>query len=120
MTTPGLPDVKVGDTLILVTGNHYRGDEPVTVSRIGRVYLYVTVGGSERSERFDRHSGVEVGNVGVRARLYTAARYDEIKQRSALFEQLRQVGIDVRHEARSEVTTGQLRALLAVMQQETP
>lgn len=116
MTTPGLADVKVGDTLILVTGNRYQGDGPVTVSRIGRVYLYVASNGREMRKRFYRETGIEDGIIGARACLYTPAHYDEMKQRSALLEQLRQAGIDVRHEARSDVTTGQLRALLAVMQ----
>lgn len=119
MSNPALPDVKVGDQLILVTNSRYRGDEPVTVARIGRLYLYVaTSDGRERNMRFGRDTGVEDGNIGVRSRLYTPDQYDELKQRSALFEQLRQAGIDVRHENRSEVTTGQLCALLAVMQPE--
>lgn len=111
----GLPDVKVGDNLVLVTGNRFRGDEPVTVSRVGTKYVYVTLHGHERRERFDRKTGVEEGNIGIRSRLITQKQYAEMEQRASLFEQLRQAGIDVRHEVRSEVTTDQLRALLAVM-----
>lgn len=118
MTVTGLADVKVGDTLILVTGNRHRGDGPATVSRIGSKYLYIAVDGREWSGRFDRKTGIEDGNIGVRAQLYTPARYDEIKQRSALLEQLRKAGIEVRSEVRSDLTTDQLRALLAVMQPE--
>jgi hypothetical protein len=116
MPATGLEGIKVGDPLILVTGNRYRGDEPVTVTRIGRVYLYVTrPGGCELDMRFDRKTGVEGGNVGVRARLATQEQYDESKQRAALYEQLRVAGIEVKHEVRSDITTDQLRALLAVV-----
>ncbi len=116
MTTEFPKDVKVGDPLILVTGNRYRGDEPVTVARIGRQYLYVTRDGrGEMRERYDRKTGIEDGTIGVRARLYTQDQYDEIKQRTALFENLRTAGIDVRHEARSEMTTDKLRSILAVV-----
>ncbi|KUN03158.1 hypothetical protein AQI95_24690 [Streptomyces yokosukanensis] len=112
----GLPDVKVGDPLILATGNRHCSDEPVTVSRIGRKYLYVTrENGREYSGRF-HPDGVEDSQYGARERLYTPEQYDELKQRTGLLERLRQAGIDVKHEVRSEVTTDQLRALLAVIQ----
>lgn len=115
MTVFELGDVKVGDNLVLVTGNRFRGDEPVTVSRIGTKYVYVTLHGHERRERFDRTSGVEEGNVGIRARLMRPERYDEMNQRRSLFMELLAAGIDIKHEARSSVTTDQLRALLAVI-----
>lgn len=118
MTVDGLADVKVGDPLILVTGNRYRGDENVTVARIGRQYLYVAANGREKRERFDRKTGIEDGNTGVRARLVTQEQYDESKQRASLLDRLRRAGIDVKHEVRSDVTTDQLRALLAVMKEE--
>lgn len=116
MTDTGLAGAKVGDPLILVTGNRYKGDENVTVARIGRVYLYVARPDSrELNMRFDRKTGVEDGNIGVRARLVTQEQYDESKQRAALYEQLRTAGIEVKHEVRSDITTDQLRALLAVV-----
>ncbi|MGV9756942.1 beta barrel domain-containing protein [Streptomyces tricolor] len=115
MAATGLADVKVGDPLVLVTGNRFRGDEPVTVSRIGTKYLYVTLHGHERRERFNRKTGVEEGNVGIRARLMTQPQYDEMKQRESLFMELLAAGINVKHEVRPEVTTDQLRALLAVI-----
>ncbi|MCG0061760.1 hypothetical protein L0F81_00400 [Streptomyces tricolor] len=118
MAATGLADVKVGDPLVLVTGNRFRGDEPVTVSRIGTKYLYVTLHGHERRERFDRKTGVQEGN-GVRARLMTQQQYDEMKQRASLFTELLAAGINVKHEVRPEVTTDQLRALLAVIKPAT-
>lgn len=116
MTDTGLADVKVGDPLILSTSNRYRGDEPVTVSRIGHKYLYVTrASGFEMRERFHRDTGVEDSQYGARSCLYTAAQYDEVKQRSALFEQLRTAGIEFRHGVSGGLTTDQLRGLLAII-----
>ncbi|MDH3037944.1 hypothetical protein [Streptomyces sp. TRM75561] len=116
MSTTGLPNVKVGDPLILSTSNRYRSDEPVTVSRVGRKYLYVArQDGREVLNRYHRDTGYLVSSYSVSERLYTQEQYDEMKQRASLLEQLRQAGIDVRHEVRSGVTTEQLRALLAVM-----
>lgn len=116
MTDTGLADVKVGDPLILSTNHRYRGDEPVTVSRIGSKYLYVArAGGFEMRERFHRDNGVEDSQYGARSCLYTPVQYDELKQRSALFAQLREAGIEFRHGVGGTLTTGQLRALLAVV-----
>ncbi|MFJ5967899.1 hypothetical protein [Streptomyces sp. NPDC093060] len=110
-----LPNVKVGDPLILSTSNRYRGDEPVTVSRIGRKYLYVTrQDGREYSGRFHL-DGTEDSQYGARERLYTPEQYDERKQRANLFMELLAAGINVEHRIRPEVTTDQLRALLAVV-----
>lgn len=115
MAATGFSDVKVGDNLVLATGNRFRGDEPVTVSRVGTKYIYVTLHGHERRERFDRKTGVEEGNVGIRARLMTQEQYDETNQRRLLFTELLAAGIDIKHHVRPEVTTDQLRALLAVI-----
>jgi hypothetical protein len=116
MSTTQLPNVKVGDPLILSTSNRYRSDEPVTVSRIGRKYLYVArQDGREVPNRYHRDTGYLDSSYTVSERLYTQEQYEETKQRASLFEKLRQAGIDVRHEVRSEVSTDQLRALLAVI-----
>lgn len=117
MAATGLADVKVGDKLILATGNRYRGDEPVTVSRIGRKYLYVArQDGYELRDRFHRNDGTEDTQYGARQRLYTPEQYEETKQRGSLFERLNEAGLMVKYEIRPEVTTDQLRALLAVLQ----
>lgn len=117
MTATGLADVKVGDQLILSTNHRYRGDENVTVSRIGHKYLYVVrASGFEMRERFHLDTGVEDSQYGARACLYTPAQYEEQAQRRALFEQLREAGIEFRHGVSGDLTTNQLRALLAVMQ----
>jgi hypothetical protein len=114
MTHTGLADVKVGDTLILATSNRYRGDSPVTVSRIGRKYLYVNRDGREYSGRFHL-DGTEDSQYSARERLYTPEQYDELKQRDSLFEKLREAGIEVNHRVRNTLTTDQLRALLTVV-----
>lgn len=115
MTATGLTDIKVGDHLILVTGNHYRGDEPVTVSRVGHKYLYVSLDGRERSERFDRITGIEDSQYGAKQRLYTQEQYDESRERATLFASLLAAGIDVKWKVRDSLTTGQLRNLLTVV-----
>jgi hypothetical protein len=116
MSTGGLNGVKVGDNLVLVTGNRFRGDEPVTVSRVGNKYLYVTLHGVERRERYDRKTGVEVDQRGLRAHLLTQAQYEEQKTRDSLFMHLLAAGIDVRHDKRAGMSTDKLKALLAVVQ----
>ncbi|MFB6881419.1 hypothetical protein ACFCY8_11340 [Streptomyces noursei] len=118
MTTESLQGVKVGDELVLVAGNRFRGDEPVIVSRVGTKYVYVTLHGRECREQFDRKTGVEVDQRGVRARLLTPAQYEEMAQRRKLFARLLGAGIEVRHGKRAELSTDQLRALLAVVQGE--
>ncbi|MFI6210281.1 hypothetical protein ACIBAI_28600 [Streptomyces sp. NPDC051041] len=118
MSTEGLNGVKVGDNLVMVTGNRFRDDEPVTVSRVGSKYVYVTLHGQERRERFDRKTGIEEGQRGLRARLLTPEQYEEKAQRQALFAQLLAAGIEVRHDKRAEMPTQKLRALLAVMTED--
>lgn len=118
MTDTGLPDVKVGDNLIYVTSSKYRSGGPVTVSRIGRKYLYVTRDGRELSERFDRATGVEDSGYGAKGQLYTTERHEERTHRASLYEQLREAGIEFRHGVRSDLTADQLRRLLAVVTPE--
>lgn len=114
MSIEGLPNVQVGDSLILSTNNRYRGNENVTVSRIGRQYLYVAVNGRELRERFHRATGVEDTKY-MGGRLYTQEQYEEQALRASLFEKLREAGITFEHGVRSTLTTDKLRALLAVM-----
>lgn len=114
MSISGLPNVKVGDGLILSTNNRYRGDQNVTVSRVGRQYLYVSVNGRELRERFHRATGAE-DTVYMGGHLYTQEQYEEQAQRASLFEKLREAGIDFQPGVRFTLTTDKLRALLVVM-----
>ncbi|MGW1155985.1 beta barrel domain-containing protein [Streptomyces rubiginosohelvolus] len=113
MSSSRFTESKVGDTLILVTGNRFHGDEPVTVSRVGSKYIYVrTLDENERREKFDRTTGVEVDQRGIRARLLTQEQYEERAQRSSLFARLTSAGIDVRDDRRAAMPTATLRAIL--------
>ncbi|MFJ9596669.1 hypothetical protein ACIRS3_28440 [Streptomyces virginiae] len=51
------------------------------------------------------------------ARLYTQEQYDEQKQRQSLLSFLLEAGIDVRSNARSSLSTDQLRTILATVEQ---
>lgn len=117
MSTDGLNNVKVGDSLILSTNNRYRGDETVTVSRIGRQYVYVASNGREHRERFHRATGAEDTKYSG-GRLYTPEQYEEQALRSSLFEKLQQAGITFEYGVQNTVTTDKLRALLAVMTED--
>lgn len=119
MSSERFAEVKVGDNLVLMTGNRFHGDEPVTVSRVGSKYIYVTLHGNERREKFDRTTGVEVDQRGLQAKLLTQEQYEEQAQRSTLFARLLDAGIEVRYARRDEMPTDTLRALLAAVQGST-
>jgi hypothetical protein len=121
MSWSTFPAVKVGDPLILVTSSRYQSDERVTVCRVGRKWLYVMNDrGTEKNARFSRETGLEDTSTGAKDALQTQEQYDEAAQRRALFHSLREAGIDVRHEFRSDITTEQLRQLLTVVKGEDP
>ncbi|ALO98743.1 hypothetical protein SHL15_7751 [Streptomyces hygroscopicus subsp. limoneus] len=92
--------------------------ECVTVSRVGSKYVYVTLHGHERRERYDRTTGIEEGQRGLRGRLLTPEQYEDRTQRASLFAQLLAAGIEVRHDKRADMSTDRLRALLSVMQDD--
>lgn len=100
---------------MLVSGSRHAADRLVTVSRIGRKYLYVASDGRELRERYDAASGLQDSDRGVRAALYTLEQYDQMNQRTALYKDLREAGIEVRHEVRADMSTDTLRALLAAV-----
>lgn len=116
MSTTDLTEAKPGDNLILITGNKFRGDGPVTVSRVGRQYLYVTKDGRELRERYDRTTGAEVDQRGTKGQLMTQDQYDDLKQRDALFHALTSAGLDIQHGDRPNLATATLRELLDVLQ----
>ena len=117
MFTTDLTGAAPGDKLILDTRS--RGEnpgQPVTVSRVGRVYLYVlNEYGRELRERFRRSDGSEDSHYGAVQRLYTPEAYAEKTERTALFEGLRSAGLPVEPLVRDRLTTDQLRALLAIV-----
>ncbi|MBD3004792.1 hypothetical protein [Streptomyces sp. 5-10] len=111
-----LEGIRKGDPLILVGCNRLRGNQPVTVSRVGRSYIYVNdTDGSEMRRKFDRETGAEVDACGSPCRLYTQVQYDERKQRQELLDGLLAAGIKIDANRRSDISTDKLRALLDVM-----
>jgi hypothetical protein len=116
MASTTFADIKIGDTLILATNSRYRGDETVTVSRIGRAYIYVARDGQEIRDRFHRDTGIEDSNYGGKQRLYTPAQYDDVTQCEALYVRLRDAGIEVAYKVRGDLTADQLRAILTIVQ----
>lgn len=119
MASTTFADIKIGDTLILTSANRYWGDGPVTVSRIGRAYIYVARDGREIRDRFHRATGIEDSNYGGKQRLYTPAQYDDVTQCEALYVRLREAGIDVAYRIRDGLTADQLRAILTIVQPDT-
>ncbi|KUN18609.1 hypothetical protein AQJ11_32910 [Streptomyces corchorusii] len=91
----------------------------MTVSRVGTKDLYVTLHGHERRERYHRTTGIEEGQHARPARLLTPEQYEERTQRASLFARLLAAGIEVRHGKRADMPTDKLRALLAVMQDDS-
>jgi len=109
-------ELKKGDLLALVTYDADESAEQVVVSRVGPRWVYVSRNGYELNERFSRDSGMEERSVGYTRQLHTLEEHEELRERRALLDGLRDAGIEVSFAKRSKVTTSQLRALLAVMQ----
>lgn len=118
MKTEGLDDAKIGDPLVLVTGDRRDANKEVTVSRIGRKWMYVSRDGRELRERFDRCTGKEDTQFGYAARLLTPEMYAERQERGSLFAELMAAGIEIRRDMRADVPTVKLRALRDIIQGE--
>lgn len=113
-----MSDIKVGDELILVPAHGRRNRQNVTVSRIGRKYLYITPeGGQESRERFRIDTLVQDTQYGSPDRLYTQAQLDEQNLRIELLGKLSKLGVDLRlYGNRSRWTADRLRRLLEVVE----
>lgn len=110
----GLPaDLKKGDPLVLVTYSPGEPFEPVTVSRVGRSYVHIDLGHAEVP--FHRTSGIEKDNVGYTRQLHTPQQHEELQERTHLLAELRAAGVEVVWSKLAQVSTEQLRGLLAVM-----
>lgn len=120
MKTSGLRGVRVGDELVLVRGRRLQGENrPVTVSRVGRAYVYVACEGRELRQRFRLETGVAVGQNGAPDRLLTPAQHDETALRWRLFVQLFAAGVKIEKSRGAAIPTEKLQALLGVMRDET-
>lgn len=110
---PDLTNAAPGDPLILVHAAPHLADENVTITRIGRVYLYVSRDGRELRRKYDRETGYEMSDAtAVSSIVYTPEQFAEKEERAGLRDALAKRGVRID----SEVTTAKARALLAVMQ----
>lgn len=111
----GLTDVKVGDELTLRHGGQ-RTDR-VTVSRVGRKYVYVTRSdGRELRERFSVETGVGDHQYGSPGALFTPEQWEDREERNRLFQSLKMHGISRDFASRHELSTDKLRRLVAVLE----
>lgn len=109
-------DIKVGDKFIWETGNRYRGDLNVTVTRLGSKFAYVAVdGGTELRERFDRTTGIEVVKYGSATRLTTESQLAEDAACAELVGELRSAGVDLRLRLGSRLSYQALAAMLELV-----
>jgi hypothetical protein len=111
-----LTNVKVGDELLLVSGES-KADIFVTVTRVGRVWLYVSRSSLtfEEHDPFRRTDGVQRSDYGYRSRLTTPeARAVELEH-GRLVKELRDAGLELSIRRDRVLTTDQLNRLLAIM-----
>ncbi|MFB7919384.1 hypothetical protein [Streptomyces sp. NPDC056061] len=109
-----LMDVKVGDTLIL-TGSYQRGSTPqeVTVTKVGRVYLYIT----GHRQGFSRTDGVVNDNYG-HDRVRTPGQYAADLEHAELERRLYAAGIERRHGTPARrLSTDAIRRILAIVEE---
>lgn len=110
-----LEGVRAGDTVVVVSGNRYRGTTAVRrVTRVGRKYLYADGGYCEL--KFEISNGREPTQYGSGDAAYTPAQYAESQLRTATIKALHEAGVELRNPWNCPLTTDQLTALLAVVQ----
>ncbi|QBP29715.1 hypothetical protein SEA_TYPHA_60 [Mycobacterium phage Typha] len=100
----------VGQQLIL---HNRRGTEDVTVSRVGRKYVYITQYGREC--KFHGDTGQEVSEYGSPGVLYTPEEWAKRERRLTLFKSLDKLGIEVKYSHRSLMGTDVLEQILAAV-----
>lgn len=112
-------DLKPEDPLVLVSADRNKRAEPVTVTRVGRTYVYAAYDGhSEMPVQFHRDSGIAKENTGWKRQLVTPAQHEDTQERESLLAELREAGIEVQPNRQDQVSTAQLRGLHAVMNPE--
>lgn len=116
-----LPDsLKPGDPLVLASDDRNKSAAPVTVTRVGRTYVYVAwEGQAEMHDQFHRVTGVAKENTGWRRYLLTPAQYEDRQERTTLLAELRDAGIEFRIGFADKSSTELLRELHAVMRKES-
>lgn len=113
----GLADVKVGDELILTSRYEGQRTDRVTVSRVGRKYVYVSrPNGRELRERFSVETGVEDHQYGSPDELFTPEQWEDRGERNRLFQSLKAHGLGQDFASRQNLSTDKLRRLVAVLE----
>lgn len=102
----------VGQELVL-TGVNMRGrTEPVRVTKVGRLNVFVDWHGREKP--FRMADGGEVGDFSHYA-VYTPEGWADKQQRDQLFEDLRKLGISIAGYRQRQLSTDQLVAIVATV-----
>lgn len=111
-----LTGVNVGDPLVLVERD--RKPEDVTVSRIGRKYLYVKApSGREMQGRFHIDNGHADQNSGWPRVLYTPDAYADHQVRKEMLEKLSMAGVTFAWHLVPKLGADQLEEILAAVEQ---
>lgn len=105
--------VAVGDTVLHITRyQRGRGPEPVTVAKVGRTLLHVTIHG--RSHKFRKDSGMANDGYG-HSHIITFAELAEREKRSAALEDLTSLGLGPVNSWKCSLTSAQLEAAAAAI-----
>jgi hypothetical protein len=116
-----LPDnLQKGDPLVLVSADNNKEPRNVVVSRVGRAWVYVCREGEteETRDQFNRATGVSKENHGWARWLVTPEQHADMKEREQLLADLREAGVEIKHQLQDTVPLVKLRGLLAVMKGE--
>lgn len=116
-----LTGVKTGDTLMLIEPgrNRNRPARPVQVIKVARKLLTVQESpGSYGESVFRIESGVRNDGYG-HSWLLTVAEWDAQEERTRLNGALREAGIEFERFGSEKLSLARLRALLAVMEDES-
>lgn len=110
-----LTGAKPGDELTLLRGG--RSESRVTVTRVGRKWLYVSRSSPahEESEPFSRENGHGKYDAGYRSRLLTFEAYAESQARERLLKELRLAGLELGSDLRKRISTEKLSALYDIV-----
>ncbi|EMF20390.1 hypothetical protein H114_32644 [Streptomyces gancidicus BKS 13-15] len=111
---PDLTTAQPGDRLILVHEARNMPDTDVTVSRVGRRYLYVAYSnGLEARGKYDRTTGRGADDHALYSAVYTPEQLADRTEGEHLRRELRDRGLTV--DPNRNLTTAVLRRLLAVL-----
>lgn len=111
-----LTGVAEGDKLMVTGLGRGSSEREVTVSRVGRDYLYVAdAGGRELRQRFLRKTGTQDKYTGIPAQLYTVPEYWKRQARATASMRLLGAGVRIESDTLNRLTTDQLHAILDIV-----